>query len=96
MYLAVRCSFPSNEDYYAFDLYCFFFYKYLGGRILRRICGTVMVIGVIAAVPAAVLLIVGSVLSTQNGQYTCLNISSYVVVLEVCSSNICSVVDLEF
>ena len=57
-------------------------------------CGTV--IGVIAAVTAAVLLIVGSVLSTQNGQYTCLNISSYVVVLEVCSSNICSVVDLEF
>ena len=55
-----------------------------------------MVIGVIAAVTAAVLLVVGSVLSTQNGQYTCLNISSYVVVLEVCSSNICSVVDLEF
>ena len=60
-------------------------------------CGSVMVIGMIAAVTAAVLLIVGSVLSTQNGQYTCLNISSYVVVvLEVCSSNICSVVDLEF
>ena len=55
-----------------------------------------MVIGVTAAVPAAVLVVVGSVLSTQNGQYTCLNISSYVVVLEVCSSNICSVVDLEF
>ena len=59
-------------------------------------CGSVMVIGMIAATTAAVLVVVGSVLSTQNGQYTCLNISSYVVVLEVCSSNICSVVDLEF
>ena len=55
---------------------------------LRWWCGTVTVIGVIAAVTAAVLLIVGSALSTQNGQYICLNISSYVVVLEVCSCNI--------
>ena len=57
---------------------------------------TLMVITVTVMVTAAVLLVVGSVLSTQNGQYTCLNISSYIVVLEVCSSNICSVVDLEF
>ena len=59
-------------------------------------CGTVMVIAQTVTGTAAVLLVVGSVLSTLNGQYTCLNISSYVVVLEVCSSNICSVVDLEF
>ena len=43
-------------------------------------------IGVIAAVTAVVLLVVGSVLSTPNGKYACLNI---VVVPEVCSSNIC-------
>ena len=55
-----------------------------------------MVIAVTVTVTAAVLLVVGSVLSTHNGQYTCLNISGYVVVLEVCSSNICSVADLEF
>ena len=42
----------------------FFFYK---GKIWGRWFGTITVIGVIAAVPAAVLLIVGSVLSTLNG-----------------------------
>ena len=79
-------------------LNCYFFYKCLDDAdddkedAWRWLCR----IGVTITVTAAVLLIVGSVLSTQNGQYTCLNISSYVVVLEVCSSNICSVVDLEF
>ena len=55
-----------------------------------------MIIGVTVTVTAPLLVVIGSVLSAQNGQYTCLNISSYVVVFEVCSSNICSVVDLEY
>ena len=33
----------------------------------RRYCGTVAVVGVTVAVTAAVVVIVGSVLSTQNG-----------------------------
>ena len=52
------------------------FYKYIGEvvdddedwrRYYVRQCVTITVIEVIAAVTAAVLLVVGSVLSTQNG-----------------------------
>ena len=50
------------------------FYKYLDDK-WARFCGC---IAVTVAVTATVLLVVGSVLSTLNGRYTCLSISSYV------------------
>ena len=64
LYLNLYC-------FYVFDLYCYFFYNCLEKKmsILNSDHGTVRIVGVTVAVTAAVLLIVGSVLSTQNGLY---------------------------
>ena len=56
----------------------------------KRFSVAVTAIEVIAAVSATVLLVVGIILSTQNGQYVhaCLSICSHVVALQICSENL--------
>ena len=61
--------YPSNATMAIIYNDFFLFYKYLGVR--RLTCIVVLV-----AVTATVLLVVGGVLSTLNGKYTCLSISS--------------------